>query len=241
MSDALYTYWVGMDVPADTSAGDVADFNNFYSNIHRPEVIASNPGFLRGRRYELVQDDPRGPRGPRFIAAYDIESKDAAMHYIARNDGPASDRPIYSDGPAAWQQRQTKWRLMWRHLINAPSDTKVSSAPYMYLVGMTAAAGANEAELAQFNAFYNDIHVGEVMKGYGFVSSARYQCMREFMHPAPGCPDFLAMYGIQDKAAAELFMKGRLVADPSGNSFSAGPDVWMNRDTRWRLTYRLVE
>lgn len=241
MSDALLTYWVGMDIPADTNENDVAEFNHFYSNTHRSEVLASNPGFLRGRRYELVQDDPRGPRGPRFIAAYDIENKEAAQRYIDRNDGPDSDRPVYSDGPSAWQKRQTKWRLMWQHLMNAPGGQNVAAAPYMYLVGMSAAAGANEAELASFNTFYNDIHVGEVMKGYGFVSGARYQCLREFMHPAPGVPDFLAMYGLKDEAAAQVFMQGRLTADPSGNSFSAGPPVWMNRDTRWRLTYRLVE
>ena len=108
---------------------------------------------MRGRRYELVQDDPRGPRGPRFIAAYDVESKEAAQLYIDRNDGPASARPVYSDGPAAWQQRQTKWRLMWQHLMNAPGEQQVSAAPYMYLVGMSAAAGADETELAKFNAF----------------------------------------------------------------------------------------
>ena len=79
MSDALYTYWVGMDIPADTRAADVAAFNDFYSNVHKPEVLAGNPGFLRGRRYELAQDDTRGARGPRFIAAYDIESKEAAQ------------------------------------------------------------------------------------------------------------------------------------------------------------------
>ena len=241
MSDALFTYWVGMDIPADTSEKDLADFNHFYSFTHRPEVIASNPGFLRGRRYELVQDDPRGPRGPRFIAAYDVENKESAQLYIDRNDGPASGRPVYSDGPSAWQKRQTKWRLMWQHLMNAPGGNNVATAPYMYLVGMSAAAGANESELVSFNTFYNDIHVGEVMNGYGFVSGARYRCLREFMHPAPGVPDFLAMYGLKDEAAAKVFMHGRLTADPSGNTFSAGPDVWMNRDTRWRLTYRLVE
>ena len=241
MSDAIFTYWVGMDIPADTSAADVADFNAFYSNTHRPEVIAGNPGFLRGRRYELVQDDPRGARGPRFIAAYDIQSNEDALLYIARNDGPVEGRPVYSDGPTAWRQRQTKWRLMWQHLLNSPADSKVSDAPYMYLVGMNAATGASETELAQFNAFYNTTHVGEVMNGYGFISGARYQCMREFLHPAPGSPQFLAMYGIKNEQAAENFMKGRLTADPSGNTFSAGPSVWMNRDTRWRLTYRLVD
>jgi hypothetical protein len=241
MSDALFTYWVGMDIPADTSAADVADFNRFYSKTHRPEVLASNPGFLRGRRYELAQDDPRGPRGPRFLAAYDIESEEAALLYISRNDGPASGRPEYSDGPSAWQHRQTKWRLMWRHLLNNPASLQVTASPYMYLVGMSEAAGSNAAEVAQFNQFYNQTHVPEVLTGYGFVSGARYTCMREFMHPAPGVPNYVAMYGIPDEARAQAFMQARLTADPAGNSFSSGPPSWENRDTKWRLTYRQVE
>lgn len=240
MSDALYTYWVGMDIPADTSAADVAAFNDFYSNVHKPEVLAGNPGFLRGRRYELAQDDTRGPRGPRFIAAYDIESKEAAQLYITRNDGPASGRPVYSDGPAAWQKRNTKWRLMWQHVLNNPAAAQVSASPYMYLVGMNEAAGSGERELAQFNEFYNTIHVPEVLAGYGFVTGARYKNMRTFLHPEPGAPNFLAMYGIKDEAEAQTFMKARLSADPGGNSFSAGPPPWQNRDTKWRLTYRLV-
>jgi hypothetical protein len=240
MSDALFTYWVGMDIPADTSAADVAAFNDFYSNVHKPEVLAGNPGFLRGRRYELAQDDTRGARGPRFIAAYDIEGKEAAQLYITRNDGPASGRPVYSDGPAAWQKRSTKWRLMWQHVLNNPADAQVSASPYMYLVGMNEAAGSGEAELTQFNEFYNTIHVPEVLAGYGFVSGARYKNMRTFLHPEPGAPNFLAMYGIKDETAAQSFMKDRLSADPGGNSFSDGPPPWQKRDTKWRLTYRLV-
>ncbi|PHY07124.1 MAG: hypothetical protein CK528_04765 [Alcaligenaceae bacterium] len=240
MSDALYTYWVGMDIPVDTSAADVAAFNDFYSNVHKPEVLAGNPGFLRGRRYELAQDDTRGARGPRFIAAYDIESKETAQLYISRNDGPASGRPVYSDGPAAWQQRNTKWRLMWQHVLNNPAAAKVSASPYMYLVGMNEAAGSGEAELAQFNEFYNTIHVPEVLAGYDFVTGARYKNMRTFLHPEPGAPNFLAMYGIKDEAAAKSFMKDRLAAVPGASPFSDGPPPWQNRDTKWRLTYRLV-
>lgn len=240
MSDAFFTYWVGMDIPADTSTADVASFNDFYTHVHRLEVLASNPGFLRGRRYELAQDDTRGPRGPRFLAAYDIESEAAAQLYISRNDGPAAGKPIYSDGPSAWQKRQTKWRLMWQHVLNNPQQAQVSDSPFMYLVGMNAADGADEIALSQFNDFYNTIHVPEVMTGYGFESGARYKILREFLHPNSGAPHFLAMYGIKDHATAQAFMKARLSADPSGNSFSDGPPSWQKRDTKWRLTYRQV-
>jgi hypothetical protein len=129
---------------------------------------------------------------------------------------------------------------MWQHLLNNPAAAQVSASPYMYLVGMNEGAGSGEAELAQFNEFYNTIHVPEVLAGYGFVTGARYKNMRTFLHPEPGAPNFLAMYGIKDEAAAQSFMKDRLSADPGGNSFSDGPPPWQKRDTKWRLTYRLV-
>lgn len=241
MSDALFTYWVGIDIPNDTSAEDLADFNRFYSDIHRPEVIANNSGFLRGRRYELAQDDPRGPRGPRFIAAYDIESEAAAKLYISRNDGPESGRPVYTDGPNAWKKKKTNWRLMWRHLLNNPEHTQVAASPFMYLVGMSEAQGSNVQEVKQFNDFYNKIHIPEVLKGYGFVSGARYACMRAFLHPEPGAPNYVAMYGIKNAAEATAFMQSRLKADQSGNSFSSGPPSWEKRETKWRLTYRQID
>lgn len=241
MSDALYTYWVGMNIPADTSANDVSDFNTFYNDVHAKEVLANNPGFLRARRYELAQDDTRGPRGPRFIAAYDLDSREAAMLYISRNDGPASGRPVYSEGPSAWQKRSTQWRLMWQHLLNNPEHKNVTASPFMYLVGMSEASHATNAEIEKFNTFYNDIHVPEVLAGYGFVSGARYQCLREFLHPAPSAPHYVAMYGIQDSAAAQAFMASRLAPDPIGSGFSEGPPTWQNRDTKWRLTYKLVD
>ncbi|MEI8403268.1 MAG: hypothetical protein WCG12_20895, partial [Alcaligenaceae bacterium] len=138
------------------------------------------------------------------------------------------------------QKRQSKWRLMWQHVLNNPEAAKVSDSPYMYLVGMNEAAGSGAAELAQFNEFYNTIHVPEVLAGYGFVTGARYKNMRTFLHPEPGAPNFLAMYGIKDEAAAKSFMKDRLAAVPGVSPFSDGPPPWQNRDTKWRLTYRLV-
>jgi hypothetical protein len=59
-----FMYWVGMNTPPDTDSTAVAEFSQFYSTIHVPEVVASNPGFVRGTRYELLQPDPRGDYGP---------------------------------------------------------------------------------------------------------------------------------------------------------------------------------
>jgi hypothetical protein len=43
-----FMYWVGMNTPADMDPTAVAEFSQFYSTIHVPEVVAGNPGFVRG-------------------------------------------------------------------------------------------------------------------------------------------------------------------------------------------------
>ncbi len=49
-----FMYWVGMNTLPDTDRTAVAEFSQFYSTIHVPEVVASNHGFVRGTRYELL-------------------------------------------------------------------------------------------------------------------------------------------------------------------------------------------
>jgi hypothetical protein len=46
---------MGMNTPPDTDPTAIAEFSKFYSTIHVPEVVANNPGFVRGTRYELLQ------------------------------------------------------------------------------------------------------------------------------------------------------------------------------------------
>lgn len=239
MSDAPFRYWVGMNVAPDTSPAALADFNRFYTNVHAREVLAGNPGFVRNARYELAQDDARGPRGPRFLATYDIEAEAGARTYIERND--SQSRPNYSEGPEAWQKKTTTWRLMWRHIVTVPQNAPDRDAPYIYLIGMNAPANASAAELAEFNQFYTDVHVPEVIAANGFARGMRYESLRSFVHPAPGGPAFLAIYDIKDEAAARAHMQSRAKPQPGGSTLSPGPSVWQRHDTLWRLTYRRIQ
>lgn len=75
-----FMYWVGMNTHPDTDPTAVAEFSRFYSTIHVPEVVASNPGFVRGTRYELLHPDPRGDWGPRWLAVYEMDGE--AAHSI---------------------------------------------------------------------------------------------------------------------------------------------------------------
>src|SRR5215470_5045318 len=102
-------YWVGMSTTA-ADATALAEFNDFYSNTHLPEVVAQNAGFARATRYELIDPDPRGGIAPGWLAAYEIDSEAAARTYIDRSDGSADARPKYTHGPAVFKSADHVWR-----------------------------------------------------------------------------------------------------------------------------------
>src|SRR5688572_13690504 len=109
---APFTYWVGMDTPAEASAHTLADFNTFYNETHLPEVLRHNPGFTRASRYELLVPDARGDFGPRWLAVYEMADTAAMRGYIERNDGPPEGRPQYTPGLADFGP-ETRWRMIW--------------------------------------------------------------------------------------------------------------------------------
>jgi hypothetical protein len=71
------------------------EFNDWYDNVHVPEVLQM-PGFLTGRRFRLVSPDPAD--SPTYLAVYEIESDDiqATLRLIpematSRTKSPAID------------------------------------------------------------------------------------------------------------------------------------------------------
>jgi hypothetical protein len=106
-------YLLGVDPPEDATDDDLAVFNDFYTNVHLPEV-AERRSALRASRYELVQAvRPPYKGAPRFLAAYEVDEQSAANR---RHSGPP-----YSSGPDIWRRHTTPWRLWYRRLdSNAP-------------------------------------------------------------------------------------------------------------------------
>jgi hypothetical protein len=239
MSGAPYMYWVGMNTHPDTSPDELAKFNDFYSNTHMREVVSSNPGFIRATRYELCEQDARGNFGPRWLAAYEMEDEDAAKGYIARNDGPPEGRPSYSPGPAAWQNYQGWWRLLWRRKTPLEGQLSPNTTPYLYFVAMDEAPGTDEQGLREFNEFYTNVHVPEVVGVSDFVSGARYELYREFRHPEPRSPGYLAVYEANDQS---LKTRADRAANPGAyKPLSSGPPSWEGHVTAWRLMYRRLD
>lgn len=239
MTEALgypYMYWVGMNPPADATPSQVTEFDDFYTGTHLGEVLASNPGFKRASRYELIQQDPDGDFGPRWLAVYEMAGEAAARGYAARNDGPAAGRPTYTPGPELWTRNETSWRMIWRKVSEAGASDELPHG--IFMVGMNLPADASPEGVAEFNDFYSNVHRAEVMAESGYDRGVRFELEREFRHPAPGAPRFLAVY-TADEAATEATLAQRRAGVGPGPR-SAGPPTWDARETAWRLGYRLV-
>ncbi len=102
-------YLLGVDPPPDATPEDLEVFNDFYTNVHLPEV-AERRHALRAVRYELadvVKAPYNGP--PRFLAVYEVDEEGASNR---RHTGPP-----YTSGPAVWQRHKTPWRLWYRRLL----------------------------------------------------------------------------------------------------------------------------
>jgi hypothetical protein len=236
MADAPYMYWVGMNTQPDTSAEELARFNDFYSNTHMHEVVMSNPGFVRGTRYELIEQDARGNFGPRWLAVYEMADEESAKGYLARNDGPPEGRPTYSPGPSAWQSYEGWWRLMWRRMVPEQGELGGNGAPYLYFVAMDEAPGTDEKGLQEFNDFYTNIHVPEVVAVSKFLSGIRYKLYRELRHPEPKSPGYLAVY-----EADENSLQARKERAANPKPLSSGPPSWEGHVTAWRLLYKRLD
>jgi hypothetical protein len=101
-------YLLGVNPPAGATDQDLDVFNDFYTNVHLPEV-AERRHALRAVRYELLREvRPPYQGAPRFLAVYEVDEEAASNR---RHVGPP-----YSAGPEVWQGHTTPWRLWYRRL-----------------------------------------------------------------------------------------------------------------------------
>ena len=232
--DSPYLLVVGVDLPQDgLDEVDLAAFNDSYSQIHVPDVVEANPGFMRGTRYELIQPDPRGDLGPQWLAAYELADRAAADGYLQRAAQPGPGQAARRD----WADygRTVRWRVLWRRHEDFRGAIGPWGRPYLFVIGMDVPSGTDAAGLAAFNEFYSRAHVPQVVQALGYVQGLRFQRLHSFVHPEPGCPQFMATYDGDEEA-----IRRQVAGVPPDAIQMEGPDAWNNRHTQWRLVYRRV-
>jgi hypothetical protein len=110
--DPYGIYLLGVNPPPEATEADLDAFDDFYTNVHMPEV-AERRHALRAVRYELLRAiRPPYQGAPRFLAAYEVDEAGASNR---RHSGPP-----YATGPDVWQRHKTPWRLWYRRL--GPED-----------------------------------------------------------------------------------------------------------------------
>lgn len=228
---ADYMYWVGIDTdPAGTPA-QLAEFDEFYTRAHLPEVLEANPGFFAAARYRLEGPDPRGDVGPTWLTAYAIRDQASADQYVSREHDPAAERPAFTRGPDLWKSMSPRWRIVWRQVYAV--GARATAPDDILMVGMDPAAGASPQEVAEFDEYYSGTHVPEVLESGKYRAGTRFEQYDAFVHRRPdGCPRFCAVY--------EGDGAGGVSGPPPQGERPLGPAVWENRDTKWRLRYRRV-
>lgn len=99
-------YLLGVNPPVDATEEELAVFNDFYTNVHLPEV-AQRREALCATRYELLRaPKPPYPGAPKYLAVYEVNEEAASRR---RHVGPP-----YAEGPEVWQRHTTPWRLWYR-------------------------------------------------------------------------------------------------------------------------------
>ncbi len=181
------------------------------------EQFEATAGDAPGERYDLLAVAARGFRPPQFLS----------VEPVAVDAAPADDAaPTETAAPDHEGLRQT-WSLLYRQLVETTSRT---TDPYaIYLLGVNPPPDATDAELEEFNRFYTEVHLPEVAERRHALRAVRYELAHELRPPYQGSPRFLAVYEVDEVSAADR----RHV----GPKYSAGPPVWQEHTTPWRLWY----
>ena len=171
--------------------------------------LLTAPGH-RGELFVLDGVAARGFRPPRLLTITPAADATALEH-----ETPAELRRV--------------WAVTYRQIAEtAPRQ----SVPYaIYLLGVNPPETLSPQELAEFNRFYTDVHLREVAERRRALRAVRYERVAEIKPPYPSAPSYLAAYELDETSAA--------ARRHTGPAYSAGPTVWQQHTTPWRLWYIL--
>jgi hypothetical protein len=176
---------------APSSPDRDAEFNDFYNNTHLAEILRV-PEFKSARRFRRI-----GEGEYPYLAIYEVEADDlnkvlpAMAEYGQRHGVTESDAVDKNMHAVLYEQ------------IYELAGQQAASTEMARGVSMVVTAPASPERDADFNKFYNDTHLVEVVRVPGWKSARRY-------HRTDGArPPYLAIYELQAKddltaAQAEL-------------------------------------
>jgi len=197
---------------------------DWFENTHLPDILKT-PGYLSGKLYRIKEfRDGRG----QFLTMYEIEIDDIARAIALRQKSyvKGKEQGRYSDlFIVIW--RDVLWKLVNERVLHKEVENK--GERWVNLVETNCIDALREKE---FNDWYDNIHLVDVLKTPGFQAAYRYE-LKEFVG---GRGKYLTVYQIEtddiDKTMA-LRRERRLREREQGRYTNLFMSVW--RDVLWRL------
>ncbi len=223
--------------PATTDPVVLAQFSQYYTEVHTPDVVRNNPGIRRAYRYELDRPDARGAFGPKWLSIYEWESRHGAQVFVVRGEAPAGSwRPDYLPEPPIWSaigRGPNQWgRLMCNRL--AESGPAQSPPAAILMEAINPPATATEAEKQAFREFFIANHGLAIGDGAAYSRVTKYELEELGTKPVPAGnrPLYLSVYEADARTVAGFSSAVRPPVAPTG------PQVWQDREIAWQHLYR---
>jgi hypothetical protein len=211
--------WVNL-VENNADPARIAQFNDWYDNLHLPDALAS-PGFVRARRYE--RQEFRDGRA-QFLAIYEIDSADIDETMRLRR---AIREEEVSKGRASTNFPHLSFSL-WRDVLCQQISERLAprnaAGPGKWLSLVESNCDPQRED--EFNDWCEQVQVPESLKAPGYVSARRLR-IRELRD---GRGKYLTVHEIETGNIAET-MRARAAARVQARPDLERP-IW--REIFWR-------
>ena len=149
------------------------EFLHWYEGEHAPAMLART-GWLRLGHYRCLDGQP-------FLSLYEVD--DALTNQLPLSAAPFRDGPFTARGIRNYHART--WRQV--HAAGTPG----AKATWINAVTVE----VDDRHLEEFNRWYNEVHVPEILACPGWRSNRRYVCL-------DGESSVLAVYELEDPELA---------------------------------------
>lgn len=180
-------------------AGREAEFNDWYTNQHIPDLMTL-PGFVRAQRYRLANSfrDPRGGPTWTYMVYYELDTPDLGQMLTDLVDAHGDGRITVSD-------------VLDNNSLTALVYSPV--APFYGEAGQrrqifVALSNPSDGREDDFNAWYDSQHVPDVVSIPGFKGAERFKLTIPFLDPLAG-GQYLAIYDVDTDDIAALAARVR--------------------------------
>ncbi|PPR04888.1 hypothetical protein CVT24_007147 [Panaeolus cyanescens] len=143
-----------------------AEFNDWYDEEHIPGLL-SLPDFSTAQRY--IQCDSHKPT---YLTFYNLTTPDAKAALVS---------PAFQAHAAAFSDREKKMlsslpilnQRIYQPIFQQPPTITSRAAKYIFVVEVDLLNPSPSFE-SEFNSWYNNIHIPDIMNTKGWVSSRRF-------------------------------------------------------------------